>query len=316
MVIPLLGANSSRSARGAARNLLTQKKSEDFETRTLIEHAFSVSQTLSIGTLVVQADAVRDVRLVDRHRQDERIVWLVKKKLELELGPKDAFVTIPEGRISRIGSINIGLFLGTLSGALATDDSVLCLSGVSGSNRLDTLLIVNIERDYPEFSLRKITPGQPIVARWRDLARALEISIKLASEGREGKSIGTIFVLGDPKQLEPHLRQLILNPCAGHTRKARSIHNIDFLETIREYSALDGGFIVGPKGVIESAGTYLDAPARGLRLPAGLGARHSAAAAITRAAETMAIAISESSGNVTVFQGGKLLLQLDRPGRS
>ncbi len=292
-----------------------KNNTEDFETKTLIEHAFAVGRTLSIKTIVVQADGVRDVRLIEKHRQEERVVWLMRKKLDVDLASRDATIPIPDGRISRIGSINIGLFLGTLRGELSRTETILCLSGVSGSHRLDTLLIVNIERDYPTFAQIKIPRDKQISARWSSFAKTLEIAIKLAAEGREGKPIGTIFVLGDPSDLEAHSKQMILNPCAGHPKKLRSIHNGDFVETIREYSALDGAFIVGPGGIIESAGTYLDAPVRGVRLPGGLGARHRAAAAITRIQGTMAIAVSESSGDVSVFQGGRLMLQIDRPER-
>jgi len=41
-------------------------------------------------------------------------------------------------------------------------------------------------------------------------------------------------VLGDVKELSPHLRQLILNPLKGHTQAARSIHNPEIIETVRE----------------------------------------------------------------------------------
>ena len=41
-------------------------------------------------------------------------------------------------------------------------------------------------------------------------------------------------MLGDRRTLSPHLRQLILNPLRRHAQAARSIHNPDFLETLRE----------------------------------------------------------------------------------
>jgi len=68
-------------------------------------------------------------------------------------------------------------------------------------------------------------------------ARLLEIALHFAREGREGSSIGAIFVLGDRRTLSPHLRQLILNPLKGHAPAVRSIHNPDFLETLRELAA-------------------------------------------------------------------------------
>jgi DNA integrity scanning protein DisA with diadenylate cyclase activity len=141
----------------------------------------------------------------------------------------------------------------------------------------------------------------------------IEIALRLAAEGREGKPIGTIFVIGDESQLEPYLRQLVLNPCEGHPQRDRNIHNTDFFETVREFAGLDGGFIVNAKGIVQSAGTYLDAPAKRVKLRPGLGARHTAALSITAVTNAIAIAISSSSGTVTVFHEGRPILELERP---
>jgi hypothetical protein len=71
----------------------------------------------------------------------------------------------------------------------------------------------------------------------------LDIAIQLAAEGRERHPIGTIFVLGDPQELAPYLRQLVLNPCHGHAARERTLHRPQFFETLREFSALDGALI-------------------------------------------------------------------------
>ena len=53
---------------------------------------------------------------------------------------------------------------------------------------------------------------------------------------------------------------------------------------------------------------------RGFRpLPQGLGARHKSAAAVTAATSAVAIAISESTGNVTIFEKGKILFEIEKP---
>jgi diadenylate cyclase len=142
------------------------------------------------------------------------------------------------------------------------------------------------------------------------LTRLLEIALHFAREGREGSSIGAIFVLGDRSTLSPHLRQLILNPLKGHAQAARSIHNPDFLETLRELAAMDGAFVVNRRGVVDSAGTYLDAPVGRGRLRPGLGARHAAALAITTVTDATAIVISASSGTISVYDGGETALEL------
>jgi diadenylate cyclase len=146
----------------------------------------------------------------------------------------------------------------------------------------------------------------------RHVAKVLEIALRFAREGREGVAIGTTFVLGDRTTLGPYLRQLILNPLKGHAPATRSIHNPTFLETLRELSAMDGAFIVSRRGVVDSAGTYLDAPIGRGRLSPGLGARHAAALAITTVTTATAVVISASSGTVSVYDGGETVLELER----
>jgi DNA integrity scanning protein DisA with diadenylate cyclase activity len=211
-----------------------------------------------------------------------------------------------------MSQLKIGLLLAVMNKHVDLDESVICLSGVAGSERLDTLLIANARRDFPWFRERSIDDIRSLFAT-RELARLIEIALRLAAEGREGKPIGTTFVLGDETQLEPHLRQLVLNPCEGHPQRDRNIHNPEFFETIREFAGLDGGFVVSGKGIVQSAGTYLDAPARKVKLRPGLGARHTAALSITAATDAVAIAISASSGIVTVFHEGRPILELERP---
>lgn len=207
--------------------------------------------------------------------------------------------------------MTIGLTAAVLRKKLEADASVICLTGVAGSKRLDNLFVVNPARDLPWFRDRKLSDGSSRIASEEGI-RLIKIALKLAAEGREGKQIGTIFVLGGPRALSKHLRPLMLNPLKGHPPKVRSIHNPDFVETLRELAAIDGAFIIDTRGVVARAGVYLDAPlTKGVHVRDGFGARHVAAAAISTKADAVAVVISESSGRVTVFAGGSPVLELE-----
>jgi DNA integrity scanning protein DisA with diadenylate cyclase activity len=172
---------------------------------------------------------------------------------------------------------------------------------------LDTLIIAKPGRDYPWLQHHRSE-----VAITRHIAKLLEIALRFARQGREGSAIGTIFVLGDVKELTPYLRQLVLNPLKGHAQDARSIHNPEFIETMRELSAMDGAFVVNRRGVVDSACTYLNAPVGAGRLGPGLGSRHASALAVTTVTGATAVVISSSSGTVSVYDHGKIVLELER----
>ena len=191
---------------------------EHQETSELVKSAFSLSRSLGIKTLVVQADEIGDMHLVETLRDDERIIWVAREREQIPVSDplKDIVMVMPDAILNRLSQLNLALFLAALNRHVGLDERVLGLSGVTGSQRLDTLVIANPARDYPWLQRHKSE-----VAVTRHLARLLEIALRFAREGREGSSIGAIFVLGNPNTLSPHLRQLILNPLQGHPQAAR-----------------------------------------------------------------------------------------------
>ncbi len=302
---------------GRKNKIKNKNTSENVESRTLVHAAFDVARSLQIATLIVQADELRDIRLVGRLRESEHVIWLTRHEADLPIAisSNDAVLRLPEATLTRMSQLKVGLLLAVMNSLVDLDESVVCLSGVAGSERLDTLLIANAGRDYPWFRNGNIADIQGLFSS-REVARLLEIALRLAAEGREGKPIGTVLVLGDESKLEPYCRQLVLNPFKGHPQRERSIHHQEFFETIREFSGLDGGFIVSRKGTVLSAGTYFDAGVKKVRLRPGLGARHAAAQSITSVTDAIAFAISASSGTVTVFHEGRPILELERPERT
>jgi len=274
-----------------------------------LKSAFALARALEVHTLLVQAYTASERRLAMSLRERERIIWVARRPQRRRTPSRfgDVTIAVPGMALTRLSQLNLLVVLAVFERHIEPDDRLLVLLGVAGSQRLDTLVIVNPARDLPW--LKRHTFDVSIT---RHIARILEIALRLAREGREGTPIGTIFVLGDSASLAPHLRQLILNPLEGHRQTKRSVHHSEFLETIRELAALDGAFITDKRGIVGSAGTYLDAPLKGRRLNPGLGARHAAAMAITSVSDAIAIVVSASSGTVTVYEGGKTVLELER----
>jgi DNA integrity scanning protein DisA with diadenylate cyclase activity len=284
------------------------KREQSEETRELVKSAFLLARSLGIGTLLVQADEIADVRLIEGLRESERVIWIARDRTDVPISDpaRDIILVVPDAALDRLSQLNFALFLAALNRLVRTDERVLGLSGVTGSQRLDTLVIAEPAKDYPW--LQRNEGAAEISGH---VARLLEIALRLAREGREGTPIGTIFVLGEPSDLSPHLRQLILNPLKGHPADERSIYNPALLDTLRELAAMDGAFIVDRRGAVHSAGTYLDAPIGKGPLTPGLGARHAAALAITAVAGATAVVISASSGTVSLYDQGETVLQLE-----
>lgn len=308
--MPEAGSKSrSRSKAGSA-------PSEASESHILVTSAFELARSLSIPNILVLADLLTDRRAVERSRADEAVIWLThgeERATYPEIPKGDPCIALPPTALDRLDQVKLGLTLAVLQRHVEVDTSVVCLTGVAGSKRLDMLVIINPSRDFSWFRDHEIANVDEKLLS-REFVRLLEIAIRLSAEGREGKPIGAVFVLGDVEKMERYTRQLIFNPCKGHPQAARNIHNPEFLETLRELAALDGAFLVDKRGVVARAAAYLDAPvSKKVHVRRGLGARHVAAAAMTAKTDSLALVISESSGNIMVFAQGAALLELEKP---
>ena len=135
-----------------------------------------------------------------------------------------------------------------------------------------------------------------------------EIAIELGKKGQKGKRVGALFVVGDAGKVMNKSRPLSYNPFEkSHVHVGDPIVNV----MLKEFSRLDGAFVISDSGKIVSAYRYLEPSAEGVDIPKGLGARHMAAGAITRDTNAVAIVLSESDGMVRAFKGGELVLELD-----
>jgi diadenylate cyclase len=152
-----------------------------------------------------------------------------------------------------------------------------------------------------ESILCQITEYDPDV-----LESLIELAVEIAREGREGKRVGTLFMLGDENAVLARSRSLILDPLLGHPESARQITNLNLRGTIKELAQLDGGFVVSHAGTVLSACRYLDAVASEVEIPLGLGSRHIAVANMSAVTKAVGIVVSESSV-VRIFCHGQLV---------
>ena len=174
----------------------------------------------------------------------------------------------------------------------------------------DFVVLAEVEPDIEDMEvsdLLKLTDGiRPTV-----LEAAVTIACKIGRAARRGKRLGTIFALGDTLKVLEGSKQLIPNPFHGHDKATRMLTNPDIHDALVELSKLDGAFVVRGDGFIQTAGVFLASTPTETDLPAGLGARHVAAAAVTKRTASTAVVVSATDGNIRVFSGGKLVLHMD-----
>jgi PAS domain S-box-containing protein len=136
------------------------------------------------------------------------------------------------------------------------------------------------------------------------------ISTEISIEGREGKAVGTTFLIGDVKNVMKKSRQIMLNAFEGHQPDSRMVTNPDLKENIKEFAQLDGAFVINGDGFIEASGRYITVDTSCVTLPKGMGTRHNSVAAITAVTNAVGIVVSQSGGGITVFKNGQILKKI------
>ncbi|GAB3313361.1 diadenylate cyclase DacZ [Haloplanus salinarum] len=216
----------------------------------------------------------------------------------------DAFVELPLGFENVRDRIKFGIEGAMEQGFVAEGDTVACSLAMFGDDA-DTVVRIRVDESvrsgvYDLFIDSRAEPG--VV---RDV---FEVAIDLGKKGQKGKPVGALFVVGDAGKVMNKSRPLSYNPFEkSHVHVGDPIVNV----MLKEFSRLDGAFVVSDAGKIVSAYRYLEPSAEGVDIPKGLGARHMAGGAITRDTNAIAIVLSESDGMVRAFKRGDLILEID-----
>ncbi|MCX7642568.1 MAG: diadenylate cyclase [Armatimonadetes bacterium] len=226
-------------------------------------------------------------------------------------GAVKSTIELPPIRLPRMGQIKLAVILGMAQGSVHADDSLICLAGPPHAHRLDTLLLLKVRDEFELFAVSDQLLTEHVNPEVFE--QVLELAIQIAAEGREGKPLGALFVVGDYENVSRYATQLVLNPFKGYDESERNILDPRLAETIKEFCAIDGAFLIRGDGVIEAAGAFLHPGFPHEDLPMGLGARHAAAAGITAVTNAVAITISASTGTVRVFRKGKMVIEIERP---
>ena len=283
-------------------------------TAMIVDHALAVAEEVQAKAVLVHTDALGSMESVRGISETKRIILVAPEEQgdRQQVEGFEQLLLTPFAGLNRTQQLEMSLLFGVSEGLFRSGDRLVSVSGERDAGFLDTLMVVEVGDQFSP-----LLPGATAAVlgdlKPQILERALRIAVDLAREGREGRPVGTIFVLGDYEQVAQSCQQMVINPFRGYTDEERSVMDPFLEETIKEFATIDGAFVIRGDGVIMSAGAFLKSEKRAEGLPAGLGARHTAAAAITATTAAVSVAISQSTGVVSVFRGGKRILALEKP---
>ncbi|MFO7901896.1 MAG: DNA integrity scanning protein DisA nucleotide-binding domain protein [Pirellulaceae bacterium] len=178
------------------------------------------------------------------------------------------------------------------------------------AGKIDSISHIHLEEHLGKLTgrdLRQLETNVPLDT----LKTVVDLALEIGRVGREGKPVGTIFVIGDTRKVLQHCHPAGFDPVLGYKRAERNLQDPKVREAIKEIALLDGASIISADGRIERACQIIDASHANLTLSKGLGTRHWAAAAISRVTKAVAVVVSETNGTVRLFNNGEVMLRIE-----
>jgi diadenylate cyclase len=282
-------------------------------TESMLEHAVALAREVEAGAVMVHADAIADAGVLLSLATDVKVILVARhaEGIGEEVRTRFPVLEVPLSGLTRSNHISLSVLFALSRGLIRPEARVLSLFGDPGSGRLDTLHVIEGVREVSGLAA-VYTSGLLGDASLEVLERVLQLASELGREGREGKAVGALFVLGDHEHVREWSHQMVVNPFKGYRDEEKSILDPSLAATVKAFSTIDGAFLIRGDGVIEAAGAYLRSGKQATGLRSGFGARHTAAATITENTQAAAVVLSQSTGQVSLFRGGKIILQLDR----
>lgn len=213
----------------------------------------------------------------------------------------------PQTRHTQLGQ---ALLEGIADELFESREQVVALYSSFDREHIDTISVISLEEHLSKLTSRDLQRLETQVPL-ETLRQVVDLAVEIGREGREGKPVGTLMVVGNHRKVLQMSHEQVFDPFKGYNKNERTLRSPRVKEAIKELAQIDGAFIISSDGVVEAAGRILDAHAEGLVISQGLGARHWAAAAISKNTNAIAVAVSESTGTVRIFQDGVVVLHIE-----
>ncbi len=284
-----------------------------FGNQSIMRFACTFAEEIKAKAILLYGEVAQDLLAQDNYKACFDTILITRESDNMPYNAEffHSVINIPNVNVTRLSQIKIVITKGLATGLFKKGDKLVCLTGIPKFGYIDSIFVIDVGREF-EILISEDVPDVFEDIHPEVFETVLNIALELAAQGREGRPIGTIFVLGDHEKVLGLSRQMIINPFVGYRDEEKNILDRNLRDTIKEFSALDGAFVVRGDGVLMTAGRHLSAALEGKDFPQGLGSRHIAAAGITSVTGAIAIAISESTGTVRIFKKGKIFVDIEK----
>lgn len=280
--------------------------------QSLLKLAGSVADSIGAEGILLLLDGPADWQRLRRLSGNQKVVVAgsTSEKLAgaVEHGLEFVHVGMPDTPV--YDRLTQAVLEAVADDLLSPNSQVVALYAGFDADTIDSISVINLDEHLNRLTgrdLRQLETRVPLDT----LKMVVDLAVEIGREGREGRPVGTLFVVGDARKVLATSHPAGFDPVRGYGRKERNLAEPRVREGIKEIAQMDGAVIVSADGTVEAACRYLDCSAADVTLSKGLGARHWAAAAVSRATNAVAVTVSESNGTVRIFQNGEVVLRIE-----
>ncbi len=280
--------------------------------KTLFNVAIRLCDTVEADGILLLLEGTADFSRLRKLVDDTKILVAADSAEALdgagEMGLEPVVLNMPGSPV--YDRLTQALLESVADDLLAPGSRVVALYSGFEAEAIDTISVINLGEHLDRLTgrdLRQLETRVPL----ETLKIVVDLAVEIGREGREGKTVGTMFVVGDSRKVLATSKPAGFDPVRGYARKDRNLFDARVREGIKEIAQMDGALVVSADGTVEAACRYVDSSAANITLSKGLGARHWAAAAVSRATKAVAVTVSESNGTVRIFENGEVMLRIE-----
>ena len=100
---------------------------------------------------------------------------------------------------------------------LASQSEVVAVYCGFEANRMDSISIIKLDERMRRFTSRDLQRLETAVPL-NNLKVVIDLAVQIGREGREGKKVGTLFVIGDTRKVLTHCKDSGFDPLNGYSR--------------------------------------------------------------------------------------------------
>lgn len=281
--------------------------------RSFVQGAVDLAGAIDADAILMMMDGRMDYAQLAEATVGQRIILAADFEEELE-GAKEAgflSVVLDMDESPVYEKLTQALLESVAREWLEPGASVVAVYSLFDADRFDTVSLVPLDEHLGRLTprdLRQLETSVPLDT----LKAVVDVAVEIGREGREGKPVGTMFIVGDTRRVISLCKSSGFDPVKGYKRDDRNLNDNRVREAIKEVAQLDGAFVVATDGTVEKACQIVETSHSDVTsISAGLGARHWSAAAISKQTNAVAVVVSESNGTVRIFSNGMVVLRIE-----